>query len=243
MSGARAAGSYLYSEGYRLCVMCSGGKALRKTSLQSAFGDFGHIVQIETPKSNLAFVAFDDGSDAKEAMRYMDGKNVDGQVVSVTKAGPKPNYKTERGELPVLMTTQTEREEVSRRASASWEEKQGSEKGRGGGGVGVSRGGKSPARRSPTKRRSRSRSRGQSRTRSRSHRRSPSRSHSQSCGRSQSRSRRNGSSKRRHRSRSRSRKVVRRGSGPRSGGSCSRGPLQAVAVGSDRGKRSRSNTS
>lgn len=166
MSGARAAGSYLYSEGFRLCIMCSGGKALRKTSLQSAFGDFGHIVQIETPKSNLAFVAYSDNKDAKDAMLEMDGKTVDGQIISVTKAGPKPNYKTERNEAAptVLMTTQTEREDVNRRTNASWDEKQRSDKGRSG-------------RSSPVKRRSRSgRSGRRSRSRRRCSRKSPSRS-------------------------------------------------------------------
>merc|ERR1719277_1653183 len=164
--------------------MCSGGKPLRKTSLQSAFGDFGHIVQIETPKSNLAFVAFDDAADAKDAMRAMDGKNIDGQAVSVTKAGPKPIYRPEAGEPKpqVLMTTQTEREEVARR-TASWEDQKGAPRDRNrdrersrrspaarsppGRGA-RSRGGRrspakrsparrSPARRSPAKRRSRSR--------------------------------------------------------------------------------------
>ena len=45
------------SQSHRLCVT-SGEKNLKKTTLQSAFGDFGHIVQIETPKAGIAFVAF-----------------------------------------------------------------------------------------------------------------------------------------------------------------------------------------
>lgn len=216
MSGARAAGSYLYSEGYRLCVMCSGGKALRKTMLQSSFGDFGHIVQIETPKSNLAFVAFDDNADAKEAMRAMDGKTVDGQIVSVTKAGPKPNYRVERSEMmpPVLMTTQTEREEMSRRANVAWEEKQkrGPGKGRS-----SSRSHRSPSgqRRSPKGRRSQTPTK--SRSRSRRAVRSPTK---RKGGRSRSRTRSRQNGRKRSRSRQNGRKRSRsRGGGKRS---CSR---------------------
>eukprot|EP00971_Amphidinium_carterae_P333539 6468317-Amphidinium_carterae.1 len=72
MFGARAAGGYPYNAGHRLCVLSSTGASLRKTSLQSAFGDFGHIVQIETPKAGLAFIAFADKNDAADAMREMD---------------------------------------------------------------------------------------------------------------------------------------------------------------------------
>merc|ERR1719265_642203 len=115
MYGARPAGGHPYSDGHRLCVLSSGGsRVLKKTSLQSAFGDFGHITQIETPKAGLAFVAFADKGDATDAMRSMDGKSIDGATVTVTKAGPKPNYKQEQFENTpqLLMTTQTEREEV-----------------------------------------------------------------------------------------------------------------------------------
>ena len=110
MFGARAAGGYPYNEGHRLCVLCSHGGSLKKTSLQSAFGDFGHIVQIETPKPGLAFIAFADKNDATDAMRDMDGKAIDGHMVTVSKAGPKPVYKDVPNENPpqLLKTTQTE---------------------------------------------------------------------------------------------------------------------------------------
>lgn len=120
---ARAAGSYPYKEGFRLCVMSLGNRALRKTSLQSAFGDHGHVVQIETPKPNLAFVAFDDAADARDAMLCLDGKVIDGLEVSVTKAGPKPVYKSDRQDPApqILMTTQSEREELSSRNNTNLE--------------------------------------------------------------------------------------------------------------------------
>ncbi|CAE8737862.1 unnamed protein product, partial [Polarella glacialis] len=108
-----------YNEGHRLCVSSSFGKGLKKTTLQGAFGDYGHILQIETPKPNLAFIAFSDKADAADAMRSMDGKTIDGQTISVSKAGPKPTHKSapdaDEGKRQVLMTTQTEREVVRER--------------------------------------------------------------------------------------------------------------------------------
>lgn len=99
-----------------MCVSASHGRGLKKTTLQGAFGDFGHILQIETPKSNLAFIAFAEKADAQEAMEALDGKNLDGQTLTVSKAGPKPTYRptTDPNEnfKKVLMTTQTERENV-----------------------------------------------------------------------------------------------------------------------------------
>mmetsp|Transcript_103251 Transcript_103251/g.205230 ORF Transcript_103251/g.205230 Transcript_103251/m.205230 type:complete len:222 (+) Transcript_103251:79-744(+) len=113
MCAARAAGSYLYSEGYRLCVSGFSG-SLKKTSLQSAFGDFGHIVQIETPKPGIAFVAFRDQADAEDARKTLDGQLIDGRTVSVSKAEPKPSPRLQSAETPrtLLMTTQFEMEEV-----------------------------------------------------------------------------------------------------------------------------------
>merc|ERR1719499_1640918 len=100
-------------------------------------------------------------------MKYMDGKMVDGQVVSVTKAGPKPSYKMEqqREVIPaVLTTTQTEREDLDlkRRVINSREDKQPKDRGRGG-------------RRSPLKKRSGSSSDGRRRSPSRRRTRSRSR--------------------------------------------------------------------
>ena len=103
-----------YSEGHRLCVSATHGKGLKKTTLQGAFQEYGHILQIETPKPNLAFIAFADKSDAQDALEAMDGKTLDGQTLTVSKAGPKPTYRPQSDPnenfKKVLMTTQTERE-------------------------------------------------------------------------------------------------------------------------------------
>lgn len=90
------------------------GKGLKKTTLQGAFQEYGHILQIETPKPNLAFIAFADKTDAQDALEAMDGKTLDGQTLTVSKAGPKPTYRPQADPnenfKKVLMTTQTERE-------------------------------------------------------------------------------------------------------------------------------------
>lgn len=103
-----------YSEGHRLCVSATHGKGLKKTTLQGAFQEYGHILQIETPKPNLAFIAFADKTDAQDALEAMDGKTLDGQTLTVSKAGPKPTYRPQADPnenfKKVLMTTQTERE-------------------------------------------------------------------------------------------------------------------------------------
>mmetsp|Transcript_58682 Transcript_58682/g.137406 ORF Transcript_58682/g.137406 Transcript_58682/m.137406 type:complete len:196 (+) Transcript_58682:63-650(+) len=103
-------------EGHRLCVSASHGKGLKKTTLQGAFGEFGRILQIETPKPNLAFIAFEEKRDAEDAIESMDGRNLDGQTITVSKAGPKPTYRPtadpNENFKQVLMTTKTERENV-----------------------------------------------------------------------------------------------------------------------------------
>mmetsp|Transcript_93 Transcript_93/g.170 ORF Transcript_93/g.170 Transcript_93/m.170 type:complete len:171 (-) Transcript_93:370-882(-) len=86
MSGVRA-GSFAYTGGHRLCVIGSG---LRKTDLQGAFNEFGHIVQIETPKPGLAFVVFKEKGDAREALEEMDAGTVNGTKVTVTWAEVRP---------------------------------------------------------------------------------------------------------------------------------------------------------
>mmetsp|Transcript_7455 Transcript_7455/g.17669 ORF Transcript_7455/g.17669 Transcript_7455/m.17669 type:complete len:175 (+) Transcript_7455:63-587(+) len=126
MTASRAAGSFLYDDGHRLCVFATSGGTFRKTDLQGAFNEFGHIVQIETPKSGLAFIAFKDRADAAEALDCMDRKSVNGVQVTVSWAGPKPtsglrsnfnNGETPASERPafgarreVLTTTSFERD-------------------------------------------------------------------------------------------------------------------------------------
>eukprot|EP00927_Polykrikos_kofoidii_P010231 TRINITY_DN14329_c1_g3_i3.p1 TRINITY_DN14329_c1_g3~~TRINITY_DN14329_c1_g3_i3.p1 ORF type:complete len:259 (+),score=30.97 TRINITY_DN14329_c1_g3_i3:129-905(+) len=157
MGQARVAGSYLYSEGYRLCV--SGfTSSLKKTSLQAAFGEFGHIAQIETPKAGVAFVTYTDKRDAEDARKTMDGQTIDGRRVCVSKAEAKPVYRPQPSEMSnknVLMTTQTERE-IERETKAAYVVKD------------------DQKRRGRSRRRSRSRSR--TGPRSQGGRRSPSRS-------------------------------------------------------------------
>merc|ERR1719433_1337256 len=92
--------------------------------LQATFGDFGHIIKIETPRSgSAAYVSFKDRGDADEAIKAMDGESVDGQRITVSKAGerPPPNLTARKGEgqqtkssearLEVLTTMNFEREE------------------------------------------------------------------------------------------------------------------------------------
>ncbi|CAK9036889.1 unnamed protein product [Durusdinium trenchii] len=58
--------------------------------------------------------AFSEKADAQDALEAMDGKTLDGQTLTVSKAGPKPTYRPQADPnenfKKVLMTTQTERE-------------------------------------------------------------------------------------------------------------------------------------
>eukprot|EP00927_Polykrikos_kofoidii_P031310 TRINITY_DN2694_c0_g1_i3.p1 TRINITY_DN2694_c0_g1~~TRINITY_DN2694_c0_g1_i3.p1 ORF type:complete len:511 (-),score=82.97 TRINITY_DN2694_c0_g1_i3:12-1544(-) len=56
----------------------------RKSRLQEAFGDFGHILRLETPEGQgLAYVEFDDKLDAEDMVREMHMKKVCGRQVTV----------------------------------------------------------------------------------------------------------------------------------------------------------------
>mmetsp|Transcript_13068 Transcript_13068/g.24698 ORF Transcript_13068/g.24698 Transcript_13068/m.24698 type:complete len:164 (+) Transcript_13068:85-576(+) len=151
----RGAGSFLYAEGHRICVSASHGKGLTKRGLQETFQDFGHIYQIETPKPNLAFLAFADKADATDALSSMDGKTIEGQTITVSWAGPKPQTRPVQREAQVLTSTKFEREDMQY-ARANYRDD------------------KKPTARSPSPRgseRRRSRSRRRDRSRSRSGRR------------------------------------------------------------------------
>eukprot|EP00434_Breviolum_minutum_P002769 symbB.v1.2.002436.t1/scaffold129.1/size311234/25 len=51
---------------------------IRKTSLQSAFGDYGTVVRIELlPEQRTAYIEYDDPKDAEDAARDMDGKTLE----------------------------------------------------------------------------------------------------------------------------------------------------------------------
>mmetsp|Transcript_13451 Transcript_13451/g.42000 ORF Transcript_13451/g.42000 Transcript_13451/m.42000 type:complete len:188 (-) Transcript_13451:104-667(-) len=167
-------GGWVYQLGYRICV--SGlGQGATKTAMQSAFGDFGHIIKIETPAGarGVAYISFQDKRDAQDAVKSMDGEAIQGHRVRVTLADdkPPPPRSQPHRESQVLTTTNWEREEIrAARTAQSIEEK--------------ARTVDTPARscsRSPSRSRSRSRSRGRRRrrhgrrpSRSRGRRRSPS---------------------------------------------------------------------
>ncbi|CAE8619146.1 unnamed protein product, partial [Polarella glacialis] len=56
----------------------------KKTRIQEALGDFGHIVRIEIPGGRrVAFVEFEDKRDAMEAMNSMDRKMIGSSNVTI----------------------------------------------------------------------------------------------------------------------------------------------------------------
>eukprot|EP00930_Biecheleria_cincta_P038844 TRINITY_DN26705_c0_g1_i1.p1 TRINITY_DN26705_c0_g1~~TRINITY_DN26705_c0_g1_i1.p1 ORF type:complete len:226 (-),score=15.08 TRINITY_DN26705_c0_g1_i1:58-681(-) len=204
---AKPAGSFLYEDGHRLCVLSGGGdRSFRKTDLQGAFNEFGHIIQIETPKAGLAFVVFKDKADAADAMKYMDQKSVNGVRVTVNWAGPKPTTapKGDDRETPiseqtgfrvrkeVLTTTNWERAEAWERNVGKRTRSPSQSVSRRGSGRDRDRDRDRERDRSRDRdreRRRRSRSRSRSKSRSRSRKRSRSRSRRRSCSRSRRRSR------------------------------------------------------
>eukprot|EP00931_Biecheleriopsis_adriatica_P048149 TRINITY_DN27812_c0_g1_i1.p1 TRINITY_DN27812_c0_g1~~TRINITY_DN27812_c0_g1_i1.p1 ORF type:complete len:245 (-),score=28.35 TRINITY_DN27812_c0_g1_i1:35-769(-) len=209
---AKPAGSFLYEEGHRLCVLGGGDKNFRKTDLQGAFNEFGHIIQIETPKAGLAFVVFKDKGDAKEAMEVMDGKSVNGSTITVNWAGPKPTSKPQTAddrETPASERTNFGiRKEVL--TTTTWERAEAWERNA------KRKAARNRNSRSPSGRRMRSRSgRGEQRrrSRSRSDRRGRGKSRSERRGNGRSRSERKARlrsrSERRARGRSRSERKAR----------------------------------
>eukprot|EP00930_Biecheleria_cincta_P087739 TRINITY_DN76978_c0_g1_i1.p1 TRINITY_DN76978_c0_g1~~TRINITY_DN76978_c0_g1_i1.p1 ORF type:complete len:194 (+),score=19.38 TRINITY_DN76978_c0_g1_i1:1-582(+) len=70
-------------DGHRLVVSCSGRGTLRKTDLQGAFNEFGHILQIEMPRAGFGLITFGEYEDAREAMECMNGKTVNGMQITV----------------------------------------------------------------------------------------------------------------------------------------------------------------
>eukprot|EP00930_Biecheleria_cincta_P018473 TRINITY_DN14384_c0_g1_i1.p1 TRINITY_DN14384_c0_g1~~TRINITY_DN14384_c0_g1_i1.p1 ORF type:complete len:244 (-),score=44.01 TRINITY_DN14384_c0_g1_i1:4-735(-) len=81
-----AGGSLRYDLGTVVMVKVRGGGPPpadwnRKSKLQEAFGDFGHIIRIETHGKGVAYVEYDDKRDAEDMVRDMNGKKVCGCVV------------------------------------------------------------------------------------------------------------------------------------------------------------------
>mmetsp|Transcript_24633 Transcript_24633/g.70090 ORF Transcript_24633/g.70090 Transcript_24633/m.70090 type:complete len:193 (-) Transcript_24633:46-624(-) len=111
-------GGWYYEKGYRVCITGLGAKAT-KPSLQGLFGEFGHIIKIETPsRGQAAYVSFKERGDAEDAVKAMDGETVDGSKLTVCKAGDRPPPSAAaRRDTPankgndVLTTTNFEREE------------------------------------------------------------------------------------------------------------------------------------
>ena len=84
-------GGWVYQQGHRICVNGLGSKSTSKTMLQVLFGEYGHLLKIETPRSGSAvYVTFRERRDADDAVKYMDGETIEGQCISVTRAGDRP---------------------------------------------------------------------------------------------------------------------------------------------------------
>merc|ERR1712060_572569 len=59
--------------------------------MQSAFGDFGHIIKIETPGGRgVAYISFQDKRDAQDAVKSMDGESFEGNKMKVSMAEDRP---------------------------------------------------------------------------------------------------------------------------------------------------------
>eukprot|EP00435_Cladocopium_sp_Y103_P052827 s443_g16.t1 len=64
---------------------------VRKTSLQSAFGDFGNVVRIELmPEQRTAYIEYEEPRDAEDAAREMDGKMVEKSKVRTKMMDDRP---------------------------------------------------------------------------------------------------------------------------------------------------------
>lgn len=117
-------GAWLYQLGYRICVSGLGHSA-SKTDLQGAFGEYGHIIRMETPggAKGIAYITFEDKRDAHDAVKYGDGQTIDGRVVHVTLADLKPPPSqpkaAEQQDLPRTNTSVREEQSGSARASDS----------------------------------------------------------------------------------------------------------------------------
>merc|ERR1712194_184749 len=56
----------------------------KKTSLQESFGEFGRIIRIEVPNQKaVAFVEYEEKRDADDALKEMNGQNIEGKRIGV----------------------------------------------------------------------------------------------------------------------------------------------------------------
>ncbi|CAL1147172.1 unnamed protein product [Cladocopium goreaui] len=64
---------------------------VRKTSLQSAFGDFGNVVRIELmPEQRTAYIEYEEPRDAEDAAREMDGKMLERSKIRTKMMDDRP---------------------------------------------------------------------------------------------------------------------------------------------------------
>eukprot|EP00929_Paragymnodinium_shiwhaense_P008737 TRINITY_DN112702_c0_g1_i1.p1 TRINITY_DN112702_c0_g1~~TRINITY_DN112702_c0_g1_i1.p1 ORF type:complete len:188 (-),score=45.50 TRINITY_DN112702_c0_g1_i1:104-667(-) len=83
-------GGWHYEKGFRVAISGLGSKAT-KPLLQQVFGEFGHILKIETPRSGQSvYLSYQDRRDAEDAIKMMDGETVEGAKVEVRRAGERP---------------------------------------------------------------------------------------------------------------------------------------------------------
>mmetsp|Transcript_28532 Transcript_28532/g.64548 ORF Transcript_28532/g.64548 Transcript_28532/m.64548 type:complete len:166 (+) Transcript_28532:78-575(+) len=81
------AGSFRYKTGTTLMVSGLSSTA-KKTDIQAAFGDFGHILRIDL-EIGKAYVEFEDVRDAEDAKAEMDGKKLLDRRIKIEKSGAR----------------------------------------------------------------------------------------------------------------------------------------------------------
>mmetsp|Transcript_44668 Transcript_44668/g.83408 ORF Transcript_44668/g.83408 Transcript_44668/m.83408 type:complete len:154 (-) Transcript_44668:38-499(-) len=108
-------GGWHYDLGHRICITGLGQKAT-KTRLQASFGDFGHIIKIETPLNGTAvYISYKDKRDAEDAVKYMDGEKIDGQKITVSRADNRPPIRAKKDEAPPKKDDRREDEKERKR--------------------------------------------------------------------------------------------------------------------------------
>merc|ERR1712039_979137 len=80
-------GSFAYKQGTRL-VVTGINPNMKKTDLQSLFGEFGFVLKIEI-QAGKAYIEFESKLDAADAVKALDGKRVQDHTIKVQKATDK----------------------------------------------------------------------------------------------------------------------------------------------------------
>eukprot|EP00439_Symbiodinium_sp_Y106_P056216 s2200_g7.t2 len=111
-------GGWHYDLGHRICITGLGAKAT-KTRLQAAFGDYGHIIKIETPLNGTAvYISYKDKRDAEDredAVKYMDGEKLDGTKITVSRADNRPPIRGKKDEAAAPKKDEKREEEKERK--------------------------------------------------------------------------------------------------------------------------------